>query len=117
MNTRKIGTEYESRAAEWLEDIGYEILSRNFRSSYGEIDLIARQGACLVFVEVKYRKNSSSGKPEEAVSLQKQRKISKTADYFRVKYRIGEETPCRFDVIAVENGEIRHYENAFSYAE
>ena len=80
MNTRKIGTEYESRAAEWLEDIGYEILSRNFRSSYGEIDLIARQGACLVFVEVKYRKNSSSGKPEEAVSLQKQRKISKTAD-------------------------------------
>ena len=60
MNTRKIGTEYESRAAEWLEDIGYEILSRNFRSSYGEIDLIARQGACLVFVEVKYRKNSSS---------------------------------------------------------
>ena len=92
MNTRKIGTEYESRAAEWLEDIGYEILSRNFRSSYGEIDLIARQGACLVFVEVKYRKNSNSGKPEEAVSLQKQRKISKTADYFRVKYRIGEET-------------------------
>ena len=115
MNTRKIGMEYENRAAEWLEGHGYEILCRNFRSSYGEIDIIARQESCLVFVEVKYRKNHGSGRPEEAVSREKQRKLSRTADYYRLKQRISEEIPCRFDVVAIEKEEIRHYENAFAY--
>ena len=75
LNTRAKGAEYEARAAEFLESRGYEILERNFRCAYGEIDLIARQGSGLIFVEVKYRKNRRAGLPEEAVSLLKQQKI------------------------------------------
>ena len=115
MNKRAIGTEYEDRAARWLEDEGYQILCRNFRSSYGEIDLIARQGKCLVFVEVKYRKNGGSGRPEEAVSAEKQRRICRTADYYRIRNQISEAVPCRFDVIAIEEETVRHYTNAFAY--
>ena len=114
-NNRQVGTEYEQKAAEWLENHGYKILCRNFRGPLGEIDIIARQDSCLVFVEVKYRSGSKSGHPEEAVSREKQRRISRTADYYRLKKRIGEKTACRFDVMAIENEEIRYYENAFLY--
>ena len=75
MNRRQTGTEYERRAEQYLREKGYEILERNFRCAYGEIDLIARQGSGLIFVEVKYRKNRRAGLPEEAVSLLKQQKI------------------------------------------
>ena len=115
MNRRQTGTEYERRAEQYLREKGYEILERNFRCAYGEIDLIARQGSGLIFVEVKSRKNRRAGLPEEAVSLLKQQKICRTADYYRVTHRIGEGTPCRFDVIAAEGEELRHYENAFAY--
>ncbi len=115
MNKRAIGAAYEERAAQWLAEEGYEILCRNFHSSYGEIDLIARQGTCLVFVEVKYRKNRGMGRPEEAVSREKQVRICRTADYYRVKNRISEAVPCRFDVLAIEEESLRHYVDAFSY--
>ena len=114
-NNRQIGTEYEQRAANWLEYCGYEIICRNFRCPFGEIDIIARQGSCLVFIEVKYRSSRKNGYPEEAVSREKQRRISRTADYYRVKAQVGEEIACRFDVMAMEKEAIRYYENAFAY--
>ena len=66
-NTRKIGTEYERKAGAYLEAKGYVIQEYNFRCRMGEIDIIARDGKCLVFCEVKYRSGPGSGHPAEAV--------------------------------------------------
>lgn len=112
---RSVGTAYEEKTAEYLQSRGYFILCRNFRCRQGEIDLIARQGGYLVFIEVKYRKTGGSGRPEEAVTLGKQRAICRTADYYRLCQGLGEETPCRFDVVAILGEEIILYQNAFSY--
>lgn len=119
MNKRKTGSRYETMAARYLEDNGYVILRQNFRCRMGEIDLIARDEAsgqnCLVFVEVKYRSSAGTGIPEEAVHTRKQHRICRVADYFRLQYRIPWDTPCRFDVIAIEGEELRHHANAFPY--
>ncbi len=112
---RSVGTAYEEKAAEYLQSRGYFILCRNFRCRQGEIDLIAREGGYLVFIEVKYRKSAGNGRPEEAVTLEKQRVISRTADYYRLRQGYGEETCCRFDVVAILGEEITLYKNAFSY--
>ena len=61
MNRRETGTQYEERAAEYLIAQNYQILERNYRIRSGEIDIIARDGTVLVFIEVKYRKNEESG--------------------------------------------------------
>ena len=115
MNSRHTGTVYERKAERFLLEKGYEILERNFRCYCGEIDLIARQGMSLVFVEVKYRRDRKSGFPEEAVSPLKQQKICRVSDYYRMRKGISERLPFRYDVIAVEGEELRHYENAFDY--
>ena len=115
MNRRERGTRYEELAADYLEHSGMPVTARNFRCRFGEIDLIARDGRTLVFVEVKYRTNASSGLPEEALSVSKQRTISKAADFYRVRYKIRSDIPCRFDVIAFEGDVLRHYKNAFPY--
>lgn len=115
MNKRRIGAEYEDAAARYLEAKGYEILARNFRCRAGEIDLIASEGRGLVFVEVKYRRSRQNGLPEEAVSRTKMRTIARVADYYRVRYQVPDTVSCRFDVIAIEGEEIRHYRDAFPY--
>lgn len=77
-----------------MQKNGYRILEKNFRDRRGEIDLIAKDGRTLVFVEVKYRKNARNGYPEEAVDTRKQKKIRETAAYYVYKNRIPEYTPC-----------------------
>ena len=121
LNKRKTGSRYETLAARYLEKKGYLIVNQNYRCRAGEIDLIARDEAegwrCLVFIEVKYRKNGAAGLPEEAVNVNKRRRISRAADYFRMQYRIPMDMPCRFDVIAIEGDRLRHHVNAFAYEE
>ena len=111
MNRRQTGTAYERRAGEYLKEQGYELIGYNFRCRQGEIDIIARDGRYLVFVEVKYRRDGQMGDPLEAVDRAKQRRISRTAQYY------GETTPCRFDVAAVlgTDGEVRLVRNAFEF--
>lgn len=116
MNRRAVGSEYERRAAEYLQSQGYRILERNFRCRTGEIDLIARDGAYLVFIEVKYRRDAASGDPTEAVDAAKQMTISRTASYYCLKKGYGETMPCRFDVVAICGDEIRLVRDAFEYA-
>ena len=116
MNKRSVGAEKEDLAAEYLKSFGLKIREKNFRNRYGEIDLIATDGDYLVFVEVKYRRNASAGLPEEAVSFMKARTISKVADYYRVVKKIPEDKKVRFDVVAIEGGQIRWYKNAFAYS-
>lgn len=114
-NKRVTGAHYEQEVAEYLKTQGYEILEMNYRCRIGEIDIIAKDGEYLVFVEVKYRKKSDCGTPQDAVNWKKQRKISKTAVYYLMKECGSLEVDCRFDVAAVLDGEIELIKNAFSY--
>ncbi len=112
-NKRETGSVYEDMAARYLTGQGYEILERNFRDRLGEIDIIARQGGYLIFVEVKYRRDTGSGYPEEAVSRQKQQRIRHTASYYLYRRGYGEDVPCRFDVVSITGDEILLFKNAF----
>lgn len=113
MNKRQTGAEGELLAAEYLKGQGYTILKHNFRCRMGEIDLIAKEGEYLCFVEVKYRAGTSYGLPSEAVTPQKQKKIRRTAEYYLLTQGCSMDTPCRFDVVAVCGNHIRLYRNAF----
>lgn len=94
----KIG---ESAAAEYLKAHGYLILAQNYRFRRGEIDLIVQQGDRIVFVEVKTRRSLKFGLPQYAVTLKKQRQISKIALAYLQKQNLMD-APCRFDVIAIQ---------------
>ena len=115
MNKRQIGYKKEDEAARFLTGCGLKITDLNFRSRFGEIDIVALDGEYTVFVEVKYRKNASSGHPEEAVNISKARTISKVADYYRVCRKIPPDGKIRFDVVAIEGDRIRWHKNAFEY--
>ena len=116
MNNRKTGKRYEEKAADYLEKFGFVLLSRNFRCRQGEIDLVGLHERCLVFVEVKYRKSSRSGLPEEAVDRAKQMKICEVSDYYRLQHREEADKQVRYDVVAVCGEEIIWYKNAFPYS-
>ena len=75
-------------------------------------DIIAKDGDCYVFCEVKYRSGRQAGNPLEAVDQRKQKKIFRCALYYTVQHGI-EDAQCRFDVIGVEGTEITHIKNAF----
>lgn len=113
MNRRQTGAAYEELAARWLSDRGYEILDRNFYCRHGEIDLVARDGRYLVFIEVKYRRDTQSGHPLEAVGIYKQKRIARAAVYYCHSHRILDSQACRFDVISILGNEIEHVKNAF----
>lgn len=113
--SRVRGAHYEQEAAKFLEQRGFKILARNLNYSFGELDLVAKDGETLVFVEVKHRTNSLYGMPFEAVSVAKQRKIIKAAKAYIQKLS---PTPlCRFDVISIigasPNTTIEHLKDAF----
>jgi len=90
-------------------------MERNWRCSFGEIDLVADQQGTCVFVEVKTSEKLHWIRPENRVHLRKQAKLRQLAQYYVKRHRVT--SPCRFDVIAVwwEDGKphIKHYENAF----
>ena len=111
-NHREIGTVYENKAVLFLQEKGFQILERNFYTRFGEIDIIAMDRDYLVFVEVKYRRNADSGVPAEAVTLQKQRHIRMTAQYYLYSRRYGD-IPCRFDVVSILAQEIQWIKDAF----
>ena len=113
-NKRNIGNEYERIAGKYLEEHGYQITEYNFYSRHGEIDIIARHQGYLVFVEVKYRKDDSAGSPLDAVTVQKQRTISKCAMYYMKKNYLND-VPVRFDVVGIVGDEVTLVKNAFDF--
>lgn len=115
MNKRKVGTDKEQLATAYLEEQGMKIVEHNFRNRQGEIDIIARHGNYLVFVEVKYRSSNSKGSALEAVDYRKQRQICKVADYYRYLHRLGMNTMIRYDVVAIQGEEIVWIPNAFPH--
>jgi putative endonuclease len=113
LNKRAIGTQYEEKAVLFLEKQKVIMKEKNFRCRFGEIDIIGFHEGYLVFFEVKYRKDSRNGFPEEAVGLKKQQHICKTADFYRMMHHISQDKPIRYDVIAICGDEITWHQNAF----
>ena len=101
MNKRQTGSAYETLAADWLKQHGYQITEKNYRCGQGEIDLIAEKDGYLVFVEVKYRSSACCADPLSAVNRAKQRKICRVADYFRFTQKVPDDVPVRYDVIGI----------------
>src|SRR5687768_6867646 len=93
------GLHGEDLACEELERRGYSIVTRRYRTRHGEIDIIAKDGDYLVFVEVKARQDGSFGDPEESVTLRKQQQMVWMATDYLARH--GDDIPCRFDVVGI----------------
>jgi putative endonuclease len=92
----------EQLACDELERRGYVVVDRRYRTRAGELDIVARHGDWLVFVEVKARHDVSFGPPEEAVTAQKQQRMVWMATDYLTRNGLGD-VPCRFDVVAVSS--------------
>jgi putative endonuclease len=101
---RALGRLGEDLASRRLRSLGYEILERNYRCPLGEIDLVARDGDVLVFVEIKTRKNRPLGEAKEAVNRRKQGQLSRVALAYLKSKKLWD-AKARFDVVAVGVGE------------
>lgn len=114
--TLSIGKQHEKQAETFLQQQGLYSITNNFRSRMGEIDLIMQHEQCLVFVEVRYRKNAFYGSATETVNYQKQRKLVKTAYYFLARYPQYQKMDCRFDIVGIsqQGQQIDWITNAFS---
>jgi putative endonuclease len=114
-----LGKTGEDLACRELTRRGYEILARRWRLRAGEIDIIARDGHTIVFVEVKARVGGDFGAPAEAVSRAKQRRIAQLAAMFLARNRLSD-CRCRFDVVSVDVGarvpNVQVFQNAFDAA-
>ena len=98
---QRLGIQGESLACEELERLGYAIIQRRYRSRFGEIDVVANDAGTVVFVEVKTKTDVSFSDPVEAVTKQKQRRLVSMAEEYVAYHRL-DDTPCRFDVIAID---------------
>ncbi len=110
--SRARGAEFERRAAAYLERRGLRVVDKNFACRGGELDLVCDDGGTLVFVEVRARADDRFGAPEETVRPLKRRRLVRAARHYLMVRRAWDR-PCRFDVVAIEGTEIRHYPNAF----
>ncbi len=111
-----MGDSGERSAVSYLQRQGFAILDRNYTFNHGEIDVVAKDGDDLVFVEVKLRRSIRFGSPEESVTPAKQELIRRTAEGYLQEKKL-KNIFCRFDVVAitVEKGikKFVHYKNAF----
>lgn len=112
MNTRKIGVTGEDMAVRYLKKHGYKIIERNFAAPHGEIDVVAKDGDYVAFIEVKRRLSVKFGFPREAVTSQKQQTIALCAKYWLVKNKLYG-VPVRFDVVDILDTDITLIKDAF----
>jgi len=104
LDKKEFGAKGEALAEQRLKRLGYKILDRNFTTRSGEIDIIAKDGDTVVFVEVKTRRDASFAAPELSVGPTKRGRMQKAALMYMIKNRL-ENTPCRFDVVGISAGE------------
>lgn len=109
------GSNAEQLALKQLRKQGLKLLCQNYRCPQGEIDLIMQDRNTLVFIEVRYRKNTLYGGAEASITSSKQNKIRQTAMWFLQQYPQYQESPCRFDVVALHQGDEQGHwiQNAF----
>jgi len=119
LTRREVGSRGEKLAVDFLKGLGYKIVQMNFRCRQGEIDIIAQQGECLVFVEVRTKKSSDFGTPEESVTYSKREKLISLANIY-LQTLDSPPMSWRIDVVAVELtpdnriSRLEHIENAIS---
>lgn len=105
------GRDAEDRACAYLRARGLALVARNYSCRSGEIDLIMRDGATLVFVEVRYRRNARFGDSAETVDWRKQARLVAAAQTYLQHKRVT--APCRFDVVAATGPQLRWIRDAF----
>ena len=98
------GRKGEEEAVRYLEANGYRVLHRNLRAKFGEIDVVAREGAALCFVEIKARSSTRFGFPEEAVHPMKRRQLVRLAAWYLQSRKPSGHSHVRFDVLSLLNG-------------
>jgi len=101
LSKRELGNLGENLAVEHLQREGLKILARNYRCPKGEMDIIARDGDCLVFVEVRTRSSSSSGRAEESIVFHKLQRLKAIAMLYLLEQNIKKWPSLRFDVVAI----------------
>jgi putative endonuclease len=99
---KSVGDAFEERAALWLQESGLHLLARNFRYPGGEVDIVALDGECLVFLEVRRRSNPRFAGAAASVDWRKQQRILRAAQVFLQRHPQWSALPCRFDVVAFE---------------
>jgi len=110
---QQLGRLGEHLAVRYLQEHGYEIRTTNYRCAVGEIDIVARDGECLVFVEVRTRQCPEFGLPEESVDHRKLHKLVDLAETYLQQHE-EDAGPCRIDVVAISlspSGELRRLEH------
>lgn len=107
----RLGERGERRALRFLKEQGYRIVARNYRWRGGEIDIIARDGDALAFIEVKTRSDERFASAEEALTPRKRERLIRTAQYYIAQHHPG--IDLRFDVVAIVGDEVRLYKDAF----
>jgi putative endonuclease len=110
--TIETGSKAEQRAVSLLVRKGYRIVERNFRTKLGELDIIAREGPTLVFVEVRSRRDGTYGSALDAVGWRKQRKVTRVAMQYLARRKPLFVT-CRFDVVGITGDDIVHIQDAW----
>ena len=100
MNNVRLGKQGEAEAVRLLRKSGYRIVGCNLRAKFGEIDVVARDGPVLCFIEIKARRSVTFGWPEEGVTSQKRQRLIRLANWYVQKHRVTG-TPVRFDVVSI----------------
>jgi putative endonuclease len=111
-STTESGRASEDRAVRALRERGYQIVERNYRCKLGEIDIVAREGDALVFVEVRSRTDAAHGTALDTVTPAKQRRIARVAEHYLAARRPSFRA-CRFDVVGITGGELTIVQDAF----
>ncbi len=117
MNKKRVGDLGEDRAAKYLQEKGYEIIARNWRTRTGEIDIIAYKNETIVFVEVKTLPNGTLDMIKRELNHQKLERILKTSKRFLLNHRQYSMSYVKFDVIIIDMPGLEpvyHIENAFA---
>lgn len=115
MNRRQEGALREEQAVCYLTEQGYEILERNYWCRFAELDVVAKEGAYICFVEVKYRKDDRHEAPAGLIPNAKIRNICRASQFYMSERRILPDTPVRYDVVLIVGEETTLIRNAFSY--
>lgn len=102
MKAGAIGARFEQLALEHMERAGLKLVERNYRTRFGELDLVMRDGATLVFAEVRYRRDVRFGGGAASVGVAKREKLTRAAQGFLQAHPRFASSPCRFDVIAFD---------------
>ncbi len=110
-HNKKLGAQGEKKARRYLFFHGWKIIAKNYKTPFGEIDIIAKKKDVLAFIEVKTRLSDIFGLPSEAVDTKRKRRYIMGANYFLTDKNV--DLTVRFDIIEIFRGQLNHIENAF----